>query len=214
MNNQKGILAIISGFSGAGKGTVVKKILESHNEEFALSISATTRGPREGEVNGVHYFFMDKAVFEQKISNHQFLEYAQYVDNYYGTPKEFVFDKLNQGVSVILEIEMQGAFKVKEQYPEAVMIFITPPSAEELESRLRGRGTETEEVILSRLARAADEASYMEHYDYIVVNEDGKVDECSDKIYHIVETEKKKAAFCGSFIRELADDLARYKKGE
>ena len=214
MNNQRGILTIISGFSGAGKGTVVKEIFSTYEKDYSLSISATTRKPREGEVHGVQYFFLDKEVFEKKIEENQFLEYARYVDNYYGTPKDFVFDKLDQGVSVILEIEMQGALKVKEQYPETVLIFITPPSAEELESRLRGRGTETEEVIASRLSRASEEVEYMKQYDYVVLNENGKVSECAATIHHIIETEKKKAIYSSRMISELTEGLVKYKKGE
>lgn len=214
MNNQRGILAIISGFSGAGKGTVVKEIFNTYEKDYSLSISATTRKPREGEVDGVQYFFLDKEVFEKKIEENQFLEYARYVDNYYGTPKEFVFSKLDQGISVILEIEMQGALKVKEQYPETVLIFITPPSADELESRLRGRGTETEDVIASRLSRASEEVDYMNKYDYIVLNESGKVAECAAAIHHIIETEKKKAIYSSRTINDLTEGLVKYKKGE
>lgn len=214
MSDQRGILAVISGFSGAGKGTLVKEIFSTYEKEYSLSISATTRKPREGEVDGVQYFFIDREVFEQRIQENQFLEYAQYVDNYYGTPKDFVFGKLNQGISVILEIEMQGALKVKEQYPETVLIFVTPPTAEELEARLRGRGTETEDVIQSRLARAAEEAVYMDKYDYIVLNEDGKVAECAAKLHHIIETEKKRTMYNGQLIHDLTADLAKYKKGE
>lgn len=214
MNNQRGILAIISGFSGAGKGTVVKEIFNTYEKDYSLSISATTRKPREGEVDGVQYFFLDKEVFEKKIEENQFLEYARYVDNYYGTPKEFVFSKLDQGISVILEIEMQGALKVKEQYPETVLIFITPPSAEELESRLRGRGTETEDVIASRLSRASEEVDYMNKYDYVVLNESGKVAECAAAIHHIIETEKKKVIYSSRTINDLTEGLVKYKKGE
>ena len=214
MNNQRGILTIISGFSGAGKGTVVKEIFSTYEKDYSLSISATTRKPREGEVDGVQYFFLDKEVFEKKIEENQFLEYARYVDNYYGTPKDFVFNKLDQGVSVILEIEMQGALKVKEQYPETVLIFITPPSADELESRLRGRGTETEEVIASRLSRASEEVEYMKQYDYVVLNENGKVSECAATIHHIIETEKKKTIYSSRIISELTEGLVKYKKGE
>lgn len=214
MNNQRGILAIISGFSGAGKGTVVKELLAAYAQEYCLSVSATTRGPREGEIEGQHYFFLEKTDFERRISEERFLEYARYVDNYYGTPKEFVFDKLNQGISVILEIEMQGALKVKERYPETVLIFVTPPTAGELEARLRGRGTETEDVIMSRLARAAEEVNYMDKYDYIVLNENGKVAECAENIHHIIESEKKKAIYGEKLIASLSEGLAAYKKGE
>lgn len=214
MNNQRGILAVISGFSGAGKGTVVKELLSAHAQEYCLSVSATTRSPREGEVDGEHYFFLDKADFERRIGEERFLEYACYVDNYYGTPKDFVYDKLNQGISVILEIEMQGALKVKERYPETVLIFVTPPTAGELEARLRGRGTETEEVILSRLSRAAEEVDYMNKYDYVVLNENGRVAECAETIHQIIESEKKKTVYGGTLTEELKDGLAAYKKGE
>lgn len=214
MNKQQGILAIISGFSGAGKGTVVQEILNTYDKEYCLSVSATTRQPREGENHGQHYFFLKKEEFEQRIEDDRFLEYARYVEHYYGTPKEFVFDKLEQGVSVILEIEMQGALKVKERCPEALLIFVTPPTAEELERRLRGRGTETDEVIASRLSRAAEEVTYMEKYDYIVVNETNKVAECAAAIHHLIEDEKKRAVYCGGLIGELSQGLSVYKKGE
>lgn len=214
MNKQQGILAIISGFSGAGKGTVVQEILNTYDKEYCLSVSATTRQPREGENHGQHYFFLEKEEFEQRIEDDRFLEYARYVEHYYGTPKEFVFDKLEQGVSVILEIEMQGALKVKERCPEALLIFVTPPTAEELERRLRGRGTETDEVIASRLSRAAEEVTYMEKYDYIVVNETNKVAECAAAIHHLIEDEKKRAVYCGGLIGELSRGLSVYKKGE
>ena len=138
--SKKGILAIISGFSGAGKGTVVNRLLEK--ESYAVSISATTRKPRTGEVDGQNYFFRTKDEFEKMIANDQLIEYAEYVGNYYGTPKDYVFKKLDEGFDVILEIEMQGALKVKEKFPETALIFITPPSADELKKRLVGRGTE------------------------------------------------------------------------
>lgn len=214
MNNQRGMLTIISGFSGAGKGTIVKEIFKTYKDDYSLSISATTRKPREGEVDGVQYFFLDKEVFEQKIKENQFLEHAKYVDNYYGTPKDFVFSKLDQGVSVILEIEMQGALKVKEQYPDTVLIFVTPPNAEELEARLRGRGTETEEVICDRLSRASEEAEFMSKYDYVVVNESGKVADCAARIHHIIETEKSRSIYSGQTISEMTEGLVKYKKGE
>lgn len=136
--SKKGILAIISGFSGAGKGTVVNRLLEK--ESYAVSISATTRKPRTGEVDGQNYFFRTKDEFEKMIANEQLIEYAEYVGNYYGTPKDYVFKKLDEGFDVILEIEMQGALKVKEKFPETALIFITPPSADELKKRLVGRG--------------------------------------------------------------------------
>ena len=147
--SKKGILAIISGFSGAGKGTVVNRLLEK--ESYAVSISATTRKPRTGEVDGQNYFFRTKDEFEKMIANEQLIEYAEYVGNYYGTPKDYVFKKLDEGFDVILEIEMQGALKVKEKFPETALIFITPPSADELKKRIVGRGTETAEQIEKRM---------------------------------------------------------------
>lgn len=149
--NKRGILAIISGFSGAGKGTVVNKLLEKDN--YAVSISATTREPRQGEVDGKNYFFKSRDEFENMIENNQLIEYAEYVGNYYGTPRDYVFKKLEEGYDVILEIEMQGALKVKEKFPETALIFITPPSADELKKRLVGRGTET----IDRLIRECQE---------------------------------------------------------
>ena len=157
--SKKGILAIISGFSGAGKGTVVNRLLEK--ESYAVSISATTRKPRTGEVDGQNYFFRTKDEFEKMIANEQLIEYAEYVGHYYGTPKDYVFKKLDEGFDVILEIEMQGALKVKEKFPETALIFITPPSADELKKRLVGRGTETAEQIEKRMSRAVDECPYM-----------------------------------------------------
>lgn len=215
MNNERGILAVISGFSGAGKGTVVGEILRDYKESYCLSVSATTRKARKDEIDGQHYFFLEKEDFEQKIKEDRFLEYACYVDNYYGTPKDFVNDKLEQGISVILEIEMQGALKVKASHPETVLIFITPPTAEALEERLRGRGTEDDETIALRLSRAAEEACYMEKYDYIVCNETGKVEECAAKIHHIIESEKKRPVYNQQFIADMNSGLTRYhKEGE
>ena len=204
IQKSKGILIVLSGFSGSGKGTIMKELMKKYSEQYALSISATTRSPRPGETDGVEYFFKTKEQFEKMIADDELIEYAKYVDNYYGTPKDFVFDRLEQGISVILEIEMQGALKVKERCPEALLIFVTPPTAEELERRLRGRGTETDEKIASRLARAAEEVSYMDKYDYIVVNETNKVAECGADIHLIFIDEKKKAVYCEGLIGELS----------
>lgn len=213
MNNQRGILAVISGFSGAGKGTVVGELLKTYKDDYCLSVSATTRAPRKDEIHGQHYFFLEREVFEQRIRQDMFLEYARYVDNYYGTPADFVFEKLDKGISVILEIEMQGALKVKERYPETLLLFVTPPTAAELEERLRGRGTEDEATIASRLSRASEEAGYMDKYDYIVCNETGKVKECASKIHHMIESEKKRPDYNQSFIAEMKAGLSRYHKG-
>ena len=161
--SHRGILTVLSGFSGAGKGTLVKALMQKYNG-YALSVSATTRQPREGETDGVSYFFRTVEEFQQMIEENAFIEYARYVENYYGTPRAYVEEMLNQGKDVILEIEIQGAQKVKEQYPDATMLFVTTPDAETLKQRLTGRGTETQEVILSRLARAVEEARGIELY--------------------------------------------------
>ena len=160
----KGILVVVSGFSGAGKGTVMKRLLEKY-KDYALSVSATTRNPREGEVDGREYFFRTKEEFEKLIEEDALIEYAQYVGNYYGTPRSYVEEQLSQGKNVILEIEIQGAMKVKEKIPEALLVFVTPPTVEELKNRLVGSGTETEDDIADRLARAAEEAEGMGEYD-------------------------------------------------
>ena len=164
----KGVLTVVSGFSGSGKGTIMKALLKKY-DNYALSISATTRSPREGERNGREYFFKTKEEFQRLIEEDQLIEYAQYVENYYGTPREYVERCLDDGKDVILEIEVQGARKVKEKIPEAVLIFVTPPSAEELRARLVGRGTESMEVIESRLSRANEEAVVMPDYDYLQI---------------------------------------------
>ncbi|MBR3243212.1 MAG: guanylate kinase [Parasporobacterium sp.] len=186
----KGILLIVSGLSGAGKGTICKRLIEKY-PEFELSVSATDRNPRPGEVHGKSYFFISTAEFEEKISKGDLLEYARYVDHYYGTPKDWVESHLEQGKNVILEIELQGAFQVREKKPEAVLIFILPPSMEELERRLRGRGTETEEQISQRLKRAKEEMEYVDKYDHVIVNEE--VEKSVDMLYDIVCCEKQKS---------------------
>ena len=150
----KGILVVVSGFSGAGKGTVMKRLLEKY-DDYALSVSVTTRAPRPGEEDGIAYFFRSREEFEQLIREDALIEYAQYVENYYGTPRSYVEEQLSAGRNVILEIEIQGAMKVKEKIPEALLVFVTPPTVAELEKRLKGRGTETDQVIADRLARAA-----------------------------------------------------------
>ena len=204
---RKGILTVVSGFSGAGKGTVMKALMAEYKDTYALSVSATTRNPRPGEVDGVDYFFRTKEEFEQMIEQNELLEHAQYVQNYYGTPKSFVMQHLNAGVNVVLEIEMQGALKVKKRFPESLLVFITPPTAQELEDRLRCGATETEEVIQKRLARAREEAVYMNSYDYVVLNETGKVAECAEKIHAIITDQQQRVENCGEFIQQMSDDL-------
>lgn len=176
---KKGSLIVISGFSGVGKGTVVKKMVAEYG--YSLSVSATTRAPREGEVDGREYYFKSVDEFRNLIDYNGFIEWAQYVENYYGTPRKFVEDEMAKGHDVILEIEVQGAMNVREQYPDAILIFITAPSAKGLRERLAGRGTESEEVIDKRMQRAVEESEDMQQYDYIVVNDD--LDTCVHSVH-------------------------------
>ena len=206
----KGILIVLSGFSGAGKGTLVKKILETY-DNYALSISMTTRKPREGEKDGVAYFFRDKEFFQKTISENGFIEYACYCDNYYGTPRAYVEEQLAAGKDVILEIEIQGALKVKEQFPESLLLFVTPPSAQELERRLVGRGTETPEVVRQRLARASEESEGMDAYDYIVVNDN--LEECVQELHQIVNAARKSPLRRKEFIDNIKEELKSFAKG-
>ncbi|WP_352397131.1 guanylate kinase [[Clostridium] aminophilum] len=181
--DNRGVLAVISGFSGSGKGTLMKALLEKY-DNYALSVSWTTRKPREGEEDGVSYFFRTQEEFDRHIEEDGFLEYARYVDHSYGTPKQYVFDQLDQGKDVLLEIEMQGALQVKEKYPDTVLIFVTPPSAEELKRRLVGRGTEDMETIKKRLARADEESKGMEQYDYLLVND--SIERCAEELHGVI----------------------------
>jgi guanylate kinase len=188
---RKGILFIISGPAGSGKGTVVKEIINNH-KDIALSVSATTRNPRPGETHGVHYYFISKEEFEGRIERGEILEYTTYCDNYYGTPLKEVKRALNRGQDIILEIEVDGAMQVKKKVRNSVAIMLTPPDGETLERRLRNRGTETEDVIKWRLARAKEEILLLPKYDYSVVNEDGKISECASLIYDIIKAEHQK----------------------
>ena len=207
----KGVLVVVSGFSGAGKGTVMKALLERY-DNYALSISATTRNPRPGEEDGREYFFRTRQEFEQMIRDDALLEYAQYVENYYGTPKSYVDKKLEEGKDVILEIEIQGAMKVKEKIPEAVLVFVTPPNMEELRNRLIGRNTETMEVIESRLRRASEEAEGIENYDYLLVND--VLDKCLSDLHILIQSEHFKSDRNKLFIEEIQKDARTFMKGE
>ena len=206
--SHKGILAVVSGFSGAGKGTLMKALLSGYADQYALSISATTRGPREGEVDGREYFFKTKEQFEQMIAEDALIEHACYVGNYYGTPKSYVMEQLEAGKNVILEIEIQGALAVKEKFPDTLLLFVTPPSAAELEHRLRGRGTETEEVIKNRLKRAVEEAEYMDRYDYILVNDD--LETCVKEMHELIQAQRHKTSQNQEFIAEMKEDLKQF----
>ncbi len=187
--NEKGILMVISGPSGSGKGTVVSCLTE--NTDFVISISATTRQPRDYEEDGVHYFFKSLDEFSDMINNDELLEWASFCGNYYGTPKAYVEQKLEEGKNVILEIEVQGAHQIKKLYPEAALIFLVPPSKEELMSRLCGRGTEDEETITRRLQRAEEEIKFLPDYDYVVIND--YVDKAAEKIMDIAKSEKMRS---------------------
>lgn len=187
----KGILLIVSGPAGTGKGTVVKAVADS-SDSYSLSVSATTRSPRVGEVDGVHYHFLTRECFEKKIEKGEMLEYAEYVGNYYGTPKDRVVELLDKGINVILEIEVVGAMKVKALMPEAVTVLLLPPNFEILEARLRGRGTNTEEDIQRRMKKAREEVNHLSKYDYVVINQTGGVAEAAQQIRSIVDAEKHK----------------------
>lgn len=201
--NKRGSLLVISGFSGVGKGTAAKRLVEKYG--YSLSVSATTRKPRPGEVNGREYFFKSEDEFKNLIDYNGFIEYARYVDNYYGTPRKFVEEELAAGHNVILEIEVQGAFNIKKQYDDALLIFITAPSAQAIRERLIGRGTESEEVIHKRLERAKEESMDMTKYDYIVINDD--LEECVDRIHAIVQAKECLLANNMEFIEETKKGL-------
>lgn len=203
---KKGILTIISGFSGAGKGTLLNEMLKKYNN-YSLSISATTRKPREGEIDGKSYFFKTKEEFEDMIREDAFIEYASYVGNYYGTPKSYVMDKLEKGQDVILEIEIQGALKVKEKYPEAMLIFISTPNALSLKERLEGRKTENIDQIKARLKRAAEEAGGMEKYDYILINDN--LNEAVDNLHQLIQSQKSKVSYNINLIDIIKKDLEK-----
>ncbi|MBO5372154.1 MAG: guanylate kinase [Lachnospiraceae bacterium] len=210
MNTPKGILIVFSGFSGSGKGTVMKELINRYSDYYALSISATTRNPREGEENGREYFFKTREEFEKMIENNELIEYASYVENYYGTPKAYVEEQLKAGKDVILEIEIQGALKVKEMFPDTLFMFVTPPSAEELKRRLIGRGTESIEVVEARLSRAFEESLGMEAYDYLIVND--TVDACVEEVHSIIQNEHSKIFRNQEFINRIREELKGFSK--
>jgi guanylate kinase len=205
--SERGILIVVSGFSGAGKGTIMKEIMRRY-DNYALSISATTRKPRPGEEDGREYFFKTVEEFEKMIAKDELIEYARYVDNYYGTPRAYVEEQLEAGKDVILEIEIQGALKVKEKFPQTLLLFVTPPTAGELRERLRGRGTETEDVIDFRMKRAKEESLGMDRYDYLLIND--MVDECVEEMHQIIRGEHRRSYRNMAFIERMKEEL----KGE
>ena len=208
---KKGILVVVSGFSGAGKGTVMKALLNKY-DNYALSISATTRAPREGEVDGREYFFKTVEEFEALIAKDNLIEYAKYVNNYYGTPKAYVLEQLEEGKDVILEIEMQGALKVKEKMQDTLLVFLTPPTAQELRRRLVGRGTETMDVIEQRLITANEEGKVMDRYDYVLVND--VLEDCVDDLHNLIQSEKYSADRNAEFISNIREELKVFLKGD
>ncbi len=201
--SNKGKLIVLSGFSGAGKGTVVKGLVEKYG--YSLSVSATTRSPRPGEVDGREYYFKTVDDFKNLIDYNGFIEWAQYVDNYYGTPRKFVEDEINAGRDVILEIEVQGAMNVKSQYPDAVLIFITTKDKETLRSRLEGRGSEEAVVIEKRMKRAAEEAKSIDLYEYIVINDD--INTCIDMVNSVILSRKCAKENNLEFIAQLKSEF-------
>lgn len=209
--SKRGILVVVSGFAGSGKGTLMKELTGKY-DNYALSISATTRSPRPGEEDGREYFFKTVEEFKEMIAADQFVEYAQYVNNYYGTPKEYVEKQLESGKDVILEIEIQGALQVKEKFPETLLLFVTPPTAEILKERLVGRGTETMPVIEARMARAAEEAEGIEKYDYLIIND--KLDECVMTMHEIIQNEHVRTFRNKEFIKNMREGLKTFSKGE
>ena len=196
----KGILLVVSGPSGVGKGTVMRELFKMR-DDLRFSISATTRQPREGEEDGVHYHFLTKEAFEALKKDDGFLESAQFCDNSYGTLKSEVFPYLEEGVSVVLEIEVQGAMQVKEKYPEGVFLYIAPPSLQELSERLYGRGTESDEVIEKRLTQAKWELTKINEYDYIILNDE--VLTAADKINAVIKAEKSRVKMCSDILGKI-----------
>lgn len=203
----KGILIVVSGFSGAGKGTLMKRLVSDY-DNYALSVSMTTRQPRTGEVDGREYFFSTKEEFEKKIEEEGLVEYACYCGNYYGTPREYVEKKLEEGKDVILEIEIQGALNIKQKFPTALLLFVMPPSAAELKRRLVGRGTETEDVIEKRLKRATEEAEGIENYDYIVINDN--LEECVREMHGLIMAAHETPARNQEFINKVRKELEAF----
>lgn len=202
--SSKGILIVVSGFAGSGKGTIMKSLMNKY-ENYALSISSTTREPRLGEIDGQEYFFKTILEFEELIEQDRLLEYAKYVNNYYGTPKQYVDEQINEGKDVILEIEIQGALKVKERYEDTILVFIMPPSAAELKNRLICRGTEDSDIIAARLKRAYEEAQELEKYDYIIINDN--IEDSTNTLHDIIQCEHRKTNRNINIINKIIEEL-------
>lgn len=203
----KGVLVVISGFSGAGKGTLMKELLTRY-PNYALSVSCTTRQPRPGEVDGREYYFITEDRFKEMIRQEELVEHACYCGRYYGTPRFYVEEQMARGKDVLLEIEIQGALQIKKKFPDTVLIFVMPPSAEELKRRLVGRGTESAEVIAARLARASEEAEGMEQYDYLLVNDD--LDACTARLHEIILAQHARPGLHLEEIGEMKRQLRQF----
>jgi len=202
---RRGLLLVVSGPSGAGKGTICKELLSRRGDSITVSVSATTRSPRAGEVEGVNYFFLDKEKFVDMVAAGEFLEHAQVYDNFYGTPMKFVMDELVRGKNVLLEIDIQGAMQVREKYPEGVYIFVLPPSMKELKNRIIGRGSETAESLEKRFSSAFSEIDFIKKYDYYIIND--KVDKATDTLTSIIDAESHRVV-------ENIEELINEFKGE
>lgn len=200
---KKGLLIVVSGPSGAGKGTICKEIL-SRREDILISTSATTRSPRKGEVEGVNYFFLIREKFESMIKNDEFIEYAEVYGNLYGTPKDYVIERLNNGDNILLEIDIQGALQVKKRYPEGIFIFILPPSMQELKNRIIGRGSETPESLNKRFSSAFEEIEFVNQYDYYIINKE--VDKATDVMESIISAERCKV------IKDIEEVISMFKE--
>ena len=208
---RQGSLVVVSGFSGVGKGTVIEALMKK-SDLYAFSVSATTREARQDEQHGREYFFLSEAQFNEMIQRNELIEFACYCDHYYGTPRKFVEEQMRLGKDVILEIETQGAEKIRQQYPDALLIFIMPPSAQELKNRLAGRGSETEQVIRQRLSRAVKEAESIEDYSYIFINDDAQ--ECADKMHSLIQAQRSRTERNLDTVHSIQNDIAVLAKGE
>lgn len=205
---RKGILIVVSGFSGAGKGTLMKELVRTY-EDYALSVSMTTRSPRPGEEEGKEYFFVSEEEFKNKIREDGLIEYASYCGNYYGTPREYVERQLEKGKDVILEIEIQGALKVRKKFPTALLMFVMPPSAAELKKRLEGRGTESRQIIDERMRRAVEEAEGIEEYDFLVIND--RLEKCVEEMHALIQAAHNTPGRNLELISEMRKELESFK---
>lgn len=212
MAQKKGLVVVLSGFSGAGKGTIMKHLLNKYPGMYNLSISATTRGKRQGEEEGREYFFKTREEFDRMVANNEFLEHATFNGNSYGTPKAYVQKLIDEGKDVILEIEVNGALQVKKIFPDALLLFVTPPSATELKNRLVGRGTETADVVAQRLSISSKESLLMPKYDYLVIND--QIDESVDRVHMIIQSAHYATKANTAQIAELQEELKAFSKGE